>query len=168
MGGPGPAETGRAALTGTLPFAAPAAPQPAWAVAVTSRGGAAPPGPPTTLGDLLGDGLTKRGVPEFLAVLDADVSTPLDIFFSVSEDDLMHALAATTVEGIALSAMGRAGVVHLVRRLFEDAGYEPPGFGTAPRRAPTAEVSAASSAMALPSAPQRTPELEGELVSLAQ
>jgi len=80
MGGPGRAESGRAALTGTLPFAAPAAPQPASALAVTSRGGAAPPGPPATLGDLLGDGLSKRGVPEFLAVLDADVSTPLDIF----------------------------------------------------------------------------------------
>jgi hypothetical protein len=168
MGGPGPSESGRAALAGTLPFAAPGAPQQASGVAETSRGATAPPDLPTTVGEMLGDGLTRRGVPELLAVLEADASTPLEIFLAASEEDLTHALAATTVEGVALTAMGRAGVVQALRKLFTDSGFEPPKLGTVSRQALPVQAAALPPAAAPPAPARHAHELDGELVSLAQ
>ena len=137
-------------------------------IAPSARGGGPPPFAPQTLGELLGDSLSTRGVPEFLAEIDANTDTPLEVFFSATEEDLTQALGSTTLEGAALSVMTRAGVIRVVRGLFESAGYEPPLLGTVARR-PVAPPSAPPSTLAVAApAPPAAGELDGDLESLAQ
>jgi len=170
MGGGPQLESGGAGRTGTLPFAAPSWPQATGLATPTARGGTAPI-LPLTLGAMLGTAWGLPGVADFLANLGADGDTPAEVFLASTEDDLTSALNDTVVEDLPLTGMQKAALIIQIRGVFERSGFEAPRLGTVARRGPPLMPSPPvpqTLALAPPAARAPEPELEADLVVLAQ
>ena len=115
-------------------FTAPGAPREAFEVAVSTRGGAAPPPPEPTIapGTNLGELAAKCkviGFEEFMVMLEAGPETPHELLCDVAEVDLIGALENVQVEGRGLPPLKRAALVRFLRTIFLSAGYPALGLG---------------------------------------
>ena len=112
---------------------APSGPALAGTVAVSARGGGQgtfTPIVPVLLRALLEHKALPFGFEAFLETLGADEGVTTDTFLLVSDADLTEALSTTEVDGVRLSAIGRARITGVVREIFAECGAPAPGLGT--------------------------------------
>jgi len=189
MGGPAPPSGGPPGVWGDVspptlgatsglarpgPFA-PSAPGDVTGVALTARGPSLPGPPPSTgysgpvvppsVDGLFGEERSTAGVAEYLDALGATWDTPSEVFLSLPEEDLATALAAVTEEA-GLSSVAKAGLIRVIRDLFERAGFEPPRLGTVARRAARPQVAEAAPTGSLAHVPAAA-EPDADLVNVS-